>query len=292
LQEQSDITCFILDQHAGKNAALNTMLPHATGDIVFFTDANTLFHPDCLRHIAKHYADPTVGCVTGNLVFTHEKDWNPVGQGTGFYWQYENQIKQLENRLGSVLVGGGSLLTTRKELIHKLIPTIANDLEIPIRLGANGYRVLYEKECLGFEKPHTHVIEEFNRTSRIVSRGLRGFVTLFPTLLKNPFRFWQFVSHKFLRWFTLPLALCTLLSAYLLRHEPFYASVFLGGCLLLGIIALGFAAMLGGFNAKVFKFPKVLAHFLIMQTGACWGLLLALTGQTPSTWTIPGSSRQ
>ena len=118
LLEQPDIETLVLNIHAGKNVALNALLPKATGEILFFTDANTILHPQSIKSITKHYHDPQTGCVTGNLIFSHNQEWNPVGRGTGLYWRYENGIKTLENKLGSVLVGGGSLLTARRELVQ------------------------------------------------------------------------------------------------------------------------------------------------------------------------------
>lgn len=291
LSSQPDIEALILPTHGGKNVALNQLIPNATGELLFFTDANTVFHPDCLQRIARHYANPRVGCVTGNLVFTHEADWNPVGRSTGLYWRYENGIKALENQLGSVLVGGGSLLTARRGRIQTLHPRIANDLEIPMRLGAAGDLVLYEKDGVGFEKPHTDVREELRRTSRIVARGLRGFGLLFPVILQRPFRLWQFLSHKFLRWLTLPIGLCLWGSAACLQDRPFAFFVFWAGAFLLLGACLGLLAMRLAPANRFFKPFTILGHLLVMYTGASWGLLLTLFGKTPAVWTIPQSSR-
>ena len=151
--------------------------------------------------------------------------------------------------------------------------------------------MLYEPECIGFEKPHTSAGEEFRRTSRIVARGLCGFATLYPEIKKNPFRFWQFLSHKFLRWFTLPLALGLVISAALIQHSLFSTFIFLCGLLgfssaVSGMLILRFAPSL-----PLMKPFTLLAHLLIMNSGACWGLLMTLMGKTPATWTIPQSSR-
>jgi biofilm PGA synthesis N-glycosyltransferase PgaC len=141
-----------------------------------------------------------------------------VGQGTGLYWRYESSLKRSENQLGSVLVGCGSLLIVRRAQLHQpLDPRMANDLEIPVRIGAQGKAILYDAEIIGAEKPHTHAEEELQRTSRIVARGMHGFTMLFPEFLKSPLRLWQFLSHKFLRWFTLPLGILLFISTQTLN---------------------------------------------------------------------------
>ena len=123
-------------------------------------------------------------------------EWNAVGQGTGLYWRYESSLKRSENQLGSVLVGCGSLLIVRRAQLHQpLDPRMANDLEIPVRIGAQGKAILYDAEIIGAEKPHTHAEEELQRTSALC--GDARLTMLFPEFLKSPLRLWQFLSHSF-----------------------------------------------------------------------------------------------
>ncbi|MDP8243473.1 MAG: glycosyltransferase [Candidatus Hinthialibacter antarcticus] len=293
LANQPGIDFVPMQERGGKNAALNAMLPKAQGDVLFFTDANTLHKPESIRAVIKHLADPHVGAVTGRLVFTQERDWNAVGRGTGLYWWYENKIKQAENRLGSVLVGSGSVLAARRDLVGPLDPRIANDLEIPSRIGAKGYAILFEPDCCGSEKPHTDMFEEWRRTSRIVSRGLRGFVVLLPTLLRSPLRFWQFLSHKFLRWFTLPLSVATLVaSGFLYEQSVVFQTIFISGLFILGAALYGLLLIVLNIEFSVLRPFKLLGHFLWMHTAAVWGLVLAVFGQTPAAWRLPESSRK
>ncbi|MBD3266334.1 glycosyltransferase, partial [bacterium] len=56
LQTQEGIQTQVLQENVGKNAALNLALPNAKGEILFFTDANTVLHPHCFRAIARNYA--------------------------------------------------------------------------------------------------------------------------------------------------------------------------------------------------------------------------------------------
>lgn len=292
LAAQTDIQFLAMPQHCGKNAALNTLLPSATGDILFFTDANTIFHPGSFRAAARHFCDERVGVIVGELVFTQGEDWNAVGQGAGLYWRYENLIKQYESRLGSLLVGGGSLLVARREIAGSLDPRIANDLEIPMRAGAQGYRVQYEPGCIGFERAHTQAWEELGRTSRIVARGLRGFWVMLPVLFKTPFRLWQFLSHKFLRWFTLPFALGTLVGAWGLRENWIPATIFYLGLVGLVTSLAGLCALPYSPQSRWMRPFTLAAHMLVMHAAALWGIAKALFGKTPATWSIPQSTRK
>ncbi len=286
------IECHVLENHVGKNAALNQLLPKATGEILFYTDANTLLHPEALRKAIRHFRDERTGAVVGQLIFTLEKDWNPVGRGTGLYWKYENALKRAESRLGRVLVGGGSLLSVRRSLINTLDTRIANDLEIPARVGAKGYYVFFEEECQGSEKPHHGIHEELQRTSRIVARGLRGFMVLLPVMLRTPLRLWEFLSHKFLRWFTLPYLFILLFGGFFMMDQLIPHIIVWGNLLFLLMALIGFF-FLERHATPVWMRPFTLcAQFCLMHVAALWGILRALLGKAPATWKVPESTRK
>ncbi|HOL94589.1 MAG TPA: glycosyltransferase [bacterium] len=291
LAAQSDIIFVDLKEQAGKNVALNRLLPLATGDLLFFTDANTILHPGSARAAARHFADPRVGVVVGELVYALGDEWSAVGQGAGLYWRYENIIKRLESRLGNLLVGGGALLIARREIVETLDPRIANDLEIPARAGAQGYDVLYEPACLGSEKAHTEAGEEWKRTSRIVARGLWGFAMLGPVMVQTPLRFWQFLSHKFLRWFTLPFSLLMLAAAWPLQDHWFPWLMTRAGIVIFLAALIGIALIPLAPVSRWTRPFTLMGHLLIMHAAALWGVILALRGRTPATWTVPQSTR-
>ena len=51
---------------AGKIPALNAAAAQARGDILVFSDANSMFAPDALHRLVAPFADPSVGAVGGN----------------------------------------------------------------------------------------------------------------------------------------------------------------------------------------------------------------------------------
>lgn len=292
LLEQADVESLILTERGGKNRALNALFEKATGDILFFTDANTVLHPQSLRAVTRHFANAKVGMVSGQLIFAHETDWNAVGRGTSLYWRYENSIKEAENRLGSLLVGNGSVVAARRDRVGALDPRIANDLEIPTRIGAQGDYILFEPECRGYEKPHTDLTEELSRTSRIVARGLRGFAVLLPLMARSPMRLWQFISHKFLRWFTLPLGILMLVGGWMLRQDCWFAAgVTYVGLAGLAASLVGAGLLLAGRESRWMRPFTLLGHLLVMYLGAVIGLWQAVRGKTPAAWNLPQSSR-
>jgi len=54
-------------ENGGKHSAMNEALKHITEDIVGCLDADSFVHPDALRYIAAHFANPNVAAVTPNI---------------------------------------------------------------------------------------------------------------------------------------------------------------------------------------------------------------------------------
>ncbi|HKQ97201.1 MAG TPA: glycosyltransferase, partial [Candidatus Polarisedimenticolia bacterium] len=72
----------------GKVACLNEVIPTLTSELVVMSDANSMYEPDALRRLVRHFAERRIGCVCGRLAYA-----NPGRQAAGeserVYWGYE-----------------------------------------------------------------------------------------------------------------------------------------------------------------------------------------------------------
>src|SRR6202049_1538222 len=55
--------CILLNERKGKANALNQAVARATNQILVFCDASTLFEPDAIKNLVRHFSDPEVGAV-------------------------------------------------------------------------------------------------------------------------------------------------------------------------------------------------------------------------------------
>ena len=91
----------------GKPTALNAMAERARGEVLLLTDARQPVEAGALRAMLALLADPSVGCVTGNLRLEG-------AAGSGVYWRYENWIRRSEARFRSVVGMTGPLSAIRR----------------------------------------------------------------------------------------------------------------------------------------------------------------------------------
>lgn len=81
--------------HVGKATAINFGLEQCRGDVVVFSDANSLLEDGSLLALARHFGDPEVGGVCGRIT-VQAKRRGPTGQAENLYWAYDQAIKAAE----------------------------------------------------------------------------------------------------------------------------------------------------------------------------------------------------
>ncbi|MFB3813638.1 MAG: glycosyltransferase [Terriglobales bacterium] len=264
----------------GKNLALNRLAELAKGELLVFCDANSQIGPDVLRGMTGHFADERVGCVTGTEITVRDEHETALITGNTAFLDYEGLVNRWESRLGSVLVCDGALFSIRRSLFQPLQADLANDLELPLYIGAEGYAVLFEPVARAFEKTAKSAQEEFNRRRRICGQGILGMWRLRRCL--RGMRGWQFASRKVLRWFALVPMMGLLLSSALLASEPVFAAIFAVQvcCYVLALVGAVTALTKRGAH-RVFALPFFLA---LSNVGALVGVVQAMAGRRFAVW--------
>jgi cellulose synthase/poly-beta-1,6-N-acetylglucosamine synthase-like glycosyltransferase len=222
----------------GKVAALNAGAEQATGEILAFSDANSVWAADALHELVAPFADPRVGYVCGQVRFQTAAGDNLEGA----YWRYEMRVREMESSLAGVTAGNGAIYAVRRDAYIPLAPSGSHDLSFPFAFAKRGLRSLYAPAARAEEKMVPTLEGEFARKRRmmvglwdiVVGEGMlspRGYPPLFA---------FEIVSHRVLRYLSPLLHVVALLAnALLLSDGWFYVLTF---ALQLGLIA---AALLG-----------------------------------------------
>jgi cellulose synthase/poly-beta-1,6-N-acetylglucosamine synthase-like glycosyltransferase len=257
----------------GKATALNVMAERARGEVLLLTDARQPVEPGALRAMLALLADPSVGCVTGNLRLEGQT-------GSGVYWRYENWIRRNETRFRSVVGMTGALAAIRRNDLAPLPSNlILDDVWIPMRLRLQGRRILFCEEALVFDRAFDDE-REFGRKVRTLAGNYQLFA-LMPALLVpfvNPSWF-ETVSHKIMR-LVCPWAMVVLLLACMLGVWRGSARALLAA-LLAGQL-LFYAGALAGSRAG--RMGTLARTFVVLNAAAVVGLWRFLVGAQKVTW--------
>ena len=273
------IRFFPFDTHQGKVTVINTLVPQARGEIIVFTDANTVFAPDALRLMIRHFADLQIGLVSGRLVLQSATGANLDDS----YWQYETLLKKREGDLGVILGANGGIYALRKRLFRPLAAHVCqvDDFVWPMFTYEQGTSGIYEAGAVAFEESAPNVEAEFQRKIRIGAGNYRALVECWHLLL--PWKGWiafSFWSHKVLRWFA-PFLLIALLiaNAFLLEYRWFFCVQ----CSCYFVAALGmFFSKQSHLLAKVLRIPY---YFVGSNIALLIGFYKCVTGRQKATWT-------
>jgi cellulose synthase/poly-beta-1,6-N-acetylglucosamine synthase-like glycosyltransferase len=276
-----------INERSGKNSALNRLARIATGDLIFFTDANSHIETDCLKQVVRYFVDPRVGCVTGAEENPSDPGGYALNHGIKAFHGYEHWVKSLESDLGSVLVCDGAIFCIRRSLYSDVEPDLANDLELPLQIGRQGYWIICEPRARSVETSTESSSEEFMRRRRISAQGFLGMWRLRRCLFG--LRGLQFLSRKLLRWLTLaPMAMALIASLILWRHRLFAALLVLQGAFYF-LAIFGWLCDRSGRSAnRLISFPF---YFMLSNIAAFWGVIEACMGRRFQVWDIASLSR-
>jgi cellulose synthase/poly-beta-1,6-N-acetylglucosamine synthase-like glycosyltransferase len=205
--------------HAGKAAALNLAMKHATGELLLFADVRQAFDLEALQHLVANFADKTVGAVTGELRFVHS---DRVGEAADIdvYWRYEVWARQQHSLIDSIFSATGCIYVMRRSLARPIPPdTLIDDAVIPLQAFFDGYRVVLDSEALAFDYG---VISggEFRRKLRTLAGVWQTFSRMTQLFASANRMRMHFLPHKFGRVVLPWLILIGLASAFALPHSP------------------------------------------------------------------------
>jgi len=276
------------EQRLGKSAGLSQFCPDARGEILVFTDANSIFRPDALAKLVRHFDDPNVGYTVGCQLYDNV-DQGASAESESFYWGLELRLKAWESRLCSVVGADGAIYALRKELFEPLAPEDINDFLLPLKVVVKGYRGLFDPEAICYERAAPHFHGEFRRKYRIVNRSLRAATKVLGAF--NPFRVGWFalelICHKLLRWLG-PVFLVVMLAssvglAMAELRSPDGFGIF-GVLLVLQLIGYALALLYLLPPLRGVRIVYIAYYVLLINFAAAVGLGLLAAGHTIGTW--------
>jgi cellulose synthase/poly-beta-1,6-N-acetylglucosamine synthase-like glycosyltransferase len=280
--EGSNVRVLYLPIRGGKASAVNQAVEQARHRILVLSDAATLFAPDALRKLVRHFADPQVGVVCGALQFHGSLESR---QTEGVYWRYEGMLRLMESRLGVTLTASGAIYALRRGCFIPLpTNTLVEDLVVPMNARKLGYRVLYDPDARATDFAPATVGGEFTRRVRIATGSFRALGQLLSGPL-DPLTAFAFLSHKVLRWILPLLLIGMFLASALLSEHLLYRATFLaqGAFYVWGVAGYVFRRQVEGVRYALIPY-----YLLAMHLAFLVGLVRFLSGRGEVGWRRAG----
>jgi peptidoglycan-N-acetylglucosamine deacetylase len=143
----------------GKPGALSRALEEATSDIVVTIDADTRIELGAISKLVRHFVDPQVAAVAGNIKVGNRDRWLTRWQALE-YITSQNLEKRAFDLLNCITVVPGAVSAWRADVIRSCggfsADTVAEDTDLTIAIRRAGWRILYDEGAIGYtEAPET-----------------------------------------------------------------------------------------------------------------------------------------
>lgn len=275
-----NVVLISLPERRGKAAALNYGLALADGEIVVFADARQTFASDALALLVANFADPSVGCVSGELMLV-DKSRNDLRIEMGAYWRYEKAIRYLESASGSMVGATGAIYAIRKQLYLPLpTGTILDDVLTPMNVARQGYRVIFDGCPKAYDHVSTGIDQEWTRKVRTLAGNLQ-LLQISPSLVipwRSPLCL-RFLSHKIFR-LLIPFALlCVFVGSFCCQGVLYRSAL----CSQLFFYLIALAGYLIPSLRKV-HLVSLVFFFIVMNLAAFAAVWLWVSGRCATSW--------
>ena len=270
-------------ERAGKIRAQDAAVQRARGEIVAFSDANSLWDADAARELVGAFADARVGYACGQVIFS--------GAGSnqeGLYWRYELGLRSLESRLSSITAGNGAIYATRRAGYLVVDPIMGHDLSLPFNMVKRGFRAVYVPSARAREKMVPSLAGEYARKRRMMSHtwpivvrgGMlspRGYPPLYALMI---------FSHRVLRYGTPVLHVIALAANIAL--VALAAGTLYDVTLALQLALLAAAALAGVAPVRALLLAR---YYVLTTASSAAGLWDWLRHGTPAWWEAAEGTR-
>jgi cellulose synthase/poly-beta-1,6-N-acetylglucosamine synthase-like glycosyltransferase/spore germination protein YaaH/peptidoglycan/xylan/chitin deacetylase (PgdA/CDA1 family) len=145
--------------NGGKASALNLAAAEAKHEILVALDADTQFCADTISNLVRHFSDPRVAAVSGNVKVGNNRKWIARVQSLEYVCGFNLDRRALD-LLNAVPVVPGAAGAWRKSALieaggHSL-DTVAEDTDLTLAILRNGHVIRYDEHAIAYtEVPET-----------------------------------------------------------------------------------------------------------------------------------------
>jgi poly-beta-1,6 N-acetyl-D-glucosamine synthase len=175
-------------RNGGKAEALNTGMTLARGEFVLNMDGDTKLSPNTLRVCVKHFENPAIGAVAGNVkVINRENIWTKIQALE--YVEGLAMARKAQSFLRSVNIIPGPIGMFRKTVLQQVggydHDTFAEDCDLTLKLLTRGWHVAYEPAAIAWVESPSRLLDLIKQRYRW-TRGILQATSKHKAALWHP----------------------------------------------------------------------------------------------------------
>ncbi len=175
-----DVRITLIDKpNGGKASALNAGIQYAKSDFVLCMDGDSQLVPETLVLAMRHFLDPAVGAVAGNVKVLNRRRVLSTLQALE-YVEGLNMLRSAQSALGIVNIIPGPIGIFRKQAVRSAGwysgDTFAEDADLTLNVRLAGWKIIYEPGAVSYtEAPESlhQLLKQRYRWTRGILQSLR-----------------------------------------------------------------------------------------------------------------------
>lgn len=185
----SDVKVSLINKpNGGKARALNAGISYSRAEIVLCMDGDSQLSEDTLRMAVRHFSDPNIGAVAGNVKVLNRRKMVTDLQALE-YIEGLNMARAAQSYFKLVNIIPGPIGLFRKKALEDAgfysSDTFAEDADLTLKILAHGWKIYYEPRAISWteapEKLHQLLKQRYRWT-----RGILQAIRKHKELLYNP----------------------------------------------------------------------------------------------------------
>lgn len=283
--KEFDITLYDVKERKGKTNAQNEAVKISKGEVLVFSDANSILKCDSVKELIKYISDEDVAYVCGKLEYTNSET-SESSSAESSYWNYDLFMRRIESKFGSITAGNGAIYAIKKTDYVEFDPIKCHDSAMPVAAVLNNKRAIYNENSIAYEKAGETTEDEFKRKIRMSRDILSVFFenTKKYNFIRYTYFSYFYFCHRTLRnLLFLFHILIFILNIHLFSINLFYKALF--------VIQILFYSSV--FTCKIlnFKILYLFNYYIITLLAQLLGALNQMRGRSKSFWDKACSTR-
>ncbi|MGX6591141.1 glycosyltransferase family 2 protein [Cetobacterium ceti] len=271
----------------GKTNAQNEAVKIATGEILLFSDANSIWDKEGIKKLIQNFSEENISYVCGRLIYINSLE-SITSNTENKYWNYDLRMREIESSYSSITAGNGAIYGIRKKDYIEIDPIECHDGSYPTLMVLNKKRAIYEKEAIAYEKAGEVSQDEFSRKVRM-GRGLLRFkygnLSKYNFFKVGIYSYFYF-CHRYLRYSLYLFHIGLFISNIYLYNAGMFYKTFLYGQILVYLLAISTHI----FNLKN-KFVYLLYYYILTVVAQLIAVKKTILGQNKPFWEKAESTR-
>jgi biofilm PGA synthesis N-glycosyltransferase PgaC len=164
-QKEPRILLCVQEKREGKASAINLFLKQATSPVVVLIGADVVPDESAIENLCAPFKDPSIGMVGGRPVPVNDAA-TFMGHTVHLLWRLHDRVARIHPKLGEVIAFRN---------VISGIPTnsAVDEISIQALISQLGYKLIYEPECVVYNKGPVTVRDFLKQRRRIYAGHLK-----------------------------------------------------------------------------------------------------------------------